>query len=270
MEINNNQQLSKIFEILDKLTLLESTLDLNFMMIKSYKSTMTKQKEKLIFSKKTDLKLHSELEDNLLLCYEFEKNCKKISLILNECLIKNRSLLLNDFNQSCERINLTLKDCDLELKLMRNEFDKFKTFVENNKLILKDCNSSWDKITSEKTTTFLDLKNPNNQHLNNQQFKKIYPIDFSWKKKLCKSMLVLTGYLIGATVMGAGVVLKMTDVLNQQDGLAVSIAGLCLVVVLTVGIALNYLHNIDKKLDQNNNISSTILYNQTNILDIGI
>ena len=66
MEINNNQQLSEIFKILDELTLLESTLDLNLMMTNSYKSTMTKQKEKLIIFKKTDLKLHSELENNLL------------------------------------------------------------------------------------------------------------------------------------------------------------------------------------------------------------
>jgi hypothetical protein len=263
MEINNNQQLSKIFEILDKLTLLESTLDLNFMMIKSYKSTMTKQKEKLIISKKTDLKLNSELEDNLLLCYEFEKNCKKISLILNECLIKNRSLLLNDFNQSCEKIHLILKNCDLELKLMRNEFDKFKTFVENNKLILKDCGSSWDKITSEKTTTLLDLKNPNNQHPNNQQFKDIH---FFWENIQCKSMLFLTGCFIGASAMGAGVVLKMTDVLNQQDGLAVSIAGLCLVVLLCVGALINYLAKINDKIEKNNDISNVILYNQTNNL----
>ncbi|MEY3415074.1 MAG: hypothetical protein RLZZ418_302, partial [Pseudomonadota bacterium] len=71
METNNNQQLSKIFEILDKLTLLESTLNLNFKMIEHYKSTITKQKEKIIISKKTDLKLlklNSELDDNLLLC----------------------------------------------------------------------------------------------------------------------------------------------------------------------------------------------------------
>lgn len=268
METNNNQQLSKIFEILDKLTLLESTLNLNFKMIEHYKSTITKQKEKIIISKKTDLKLlklNSELDDNLLLCCEFEKNCKKISLILNECLTKNRSSLFNEFNQSCEKINLTLIDCDLELKLMRDELNKIKTFVENNELILKDCNLSWDKITSEKTTTSLDLKNPNNQ-----QFKKIYPIDFSWKKKLCKSMLVLTGYFIGAMAMIAGVVLKMADVLNQQDGLVVSIDGLCLIFALTVGIALNYLHKIDKKLDQNNNISNIILYNQTNDLNMEI
>jgi hypothetical protein len=102
---------------------------------------------------------------------------------------------------------------------------------------------------------------------NNQQFEEVH---FFCKNKLCKPMLVLTGYFIGAMAMVAGVALKMADVLNHQNGLIVSVAGLCLIFVLTVGIALNYLHNIDKKLDQNKNISNTILYNQTNNLNMGI
>lgn len=262
MEINNNQQLSEIFEILDELTLLESTLDLNLMMTNSYKSTITKQKEKLIIFKKTDLKLHSELENNLLLCNEFEKNCTKIALILDDCLIKNRSSLLNEFNQSCEKIHLILKDCDLELKSMRNELNKFKTFVENNELILKDCGSCWDEITSKKTTIPLDLKN-----FNNQRFEEVH---FFWENKLCKPMLFLTGCFIGASAMAAGVVLKMTNVLNQQDGLAVSISGLYLVVLLCVGALINYLAKIDDKIEKNNDISNVILYNQTNNLKINV
>lgn len=151
------------------------------------------------------------------------------------------------------KCDLILKDADLRLKSAR---DAFEQDYKRLKLMLKSCNSN------QKTTIFLNS--------NNQQFKEIYPIDFSWKRKLCKSMLVLTGYFIGAMAMVAGVSLKMADALNQQDGLAVSVAGLCLILVLTVGIALNYLHNIDKKLDQNNNISSIILYNQTNDLSMGI
>ena len=173
--------------------------------------------------------------------------------------------MLNEFNQSCEKIHLILKDCDLELKSMRNELNKFKTFIENNELILKDCGSCWDEITSKKTTIPLDLKNSNNQ-----QFKAIHLIDFSWKKKLCKSMLFLTGCFIGASAMVAGVALKIADVLNQQDGLAVSIAGLCLVVLLCVGALINYLVKINDKIEKNNDISNVILYNQTNNLNMKI
>lgn len=81
-------------------------------------------------------------------------------------------------------------------------------------------------------------------------------------------MLFLTGCFIGASAMVAGVALKMANVLNQQDGLAVSIAGLCLVVLLCVGALVNYLAKINDKIEKNNDISNVILYNQTNNLGL--
>lgn len=178
--------------------------------------------------------------------------------ILNE-IKKIRLEQLAEMNVQIAKCNLILENSDLRLKLISNEFNHTN---EKMDLMLKNRNLFQNTTNDKRTTTFLNS--------NNQQFKKMHLIDFSWKKKLCKSMLVLTGYFIGAMAMIAGVVLKMTDVLNQRDGLAVNVAGLCLILVLTVGITLNYLYNIDKKLDQNNNISSTILYNQTNDLNMGV
>jgi hypothetical protein len=123
-------------------------------------------------------------------------------------------------------------------------------------------NRPQNTINDKKTTILL---NPNNQ-----QFKEIHLIDFSWKRKLCKSMLFLTGCFIGGSAMVAGIALKMADVLNQQDGLAVSITGLCLMVLLCVGALVNYLVKINDKIEKNNDISNVILYNQTNNLNMKI
>ena len=176
--------------------------------------------------------------------------------ILNE-IKKIRLEQLAAMKAQIAKCDLILENSNLRLKLISNEFNHTNERMDS---MLKNRTASQNTINDKKTTIFL---NPNNQ-----QFKEIPLIDFSWKKKLCKPMLFLTGCFIGGAAMVAGVALKMADVLNQQNGLAFSIAGLCLVVLLCVGALVNYLAKINDKIEKNNDISNVILYNQTNNLGL--